>query len=267
LKTSRVLLVLVTKVNFNMATLLLSFFSLIFFLPLPAQDISAMIKEADQLENIPNEKAAFAKFKEVLKIQPDNIYSLNKCSELCSRIGKRQANENLSEEFYSAAKTYAGIALKVDPGNSESNCVMAIALGRSSLNKSGREKINTAWEIKRYVDASLKSDPRNFKAWHVLGRWHYEISNLNGLERTAVKIFYGGLPPASLRESIIAFEKSQALTESFILNYFEMAKAYKMNDQPGKAIEILTKMLAVPNKTEDDPVIKEAGRKLINKYR
>ncbi|MEO5892356.1 MAG: hypothetical protein ABIQ31_19060 [Ferruginibacter sp.] len=238
-----------------------------FLLQLPMQDIGALIKEADRLESLPNEKAAFAKFKEVLKIQPVNSYALNKCSELCSRIGKRQANSKLTEDYYSAARTYAGIALRANPNNSESNCVMAIALGRSSLNKSGKEKIANAKEVKKYVDAAIKNDPQNFKAWHVLGRWNYEICMLNGFERAAVKVFYGGLPAASLKESIAAFERAQAITDGFILNYFEMAKAYKMNDQQDKAIAALTKMLTMPNQTEDDPVIKESGRKLLNQWR
>ena len=250
-----------------MKALLLTFISLLYFYCIPAQDIAALIREGDRLELMPNEKAAFAKFKEVLKIQPVNLYALNKCSELCSRIGKRQTNAQSVEDYYAAAKTYAGIALKVNPDNSESNCVMAIALGRSSLNKSGKEKINSAREIRKYVDAAIKNDPRNFKAWHVLGRWHYEISNLNGFEKTAVKIFYGGLPLASLSESISAFEKAQAITDGFILNYYEMAKAYKKNNQPGKAFSLLTKMLAVPNKTEDDPIIKEDGKKLLSEWR
>ncbi|MBC7889726.1 MAG: hypothetical protein H7Z13_17765 [Ferruginibacter sp.] len=250
-----------------MKTLWMIFFSILFLLPLAAQDIAAMLREADRLETVPNEKAAFIKFKEVLKIQPINIYALNKCSELCSRIGKRQTNPALIEDYYSAAKTYAGIALKVNPNNSESNCVMAIALGRSSLNKTGKEKINSVKEIKKYVDAALKNDPKNFKAWHVLGRWHYEISTLNGLEKTAVKLFYGGLPGASMAASIIAFEKAHAITDGFILNYFEMAKAYKKNNQLAKARAILIKMLTVPNQTEDDPVIKEDGRKLLNEWR
>ena len=250
-----------------MKSVLLNFFTLFFLHPCPAQDLTSMIREADRIEKIPNEKAAFAKFKEILKSHPINLYALNKCSELCSRIGKRQTNPKLSEDYYSAARTYAATALKVNPNNAESNCVMAIALGRSSLNKSGKEKISSAKEIKRYVDAAIKNDPKNFKAWHVLGRWHYEISNLNGFERTAVKIFYGGLPAASLKESIMAFEKSQALTDGFILNYFEMAKAYKMDKQPEKAIAILTKMLTVPNQTEDDPFIKDAGRKLLKEWK
>ena len=250
-----------------MKGLLLSFFSLLSLIQLSAQDIAGMIKEAERLESLPNEKVAFAKFKEVLKLQPVNVYVLNKCSELCSRIGKRQTSPKLIEDYYSAARTYAGIALRVNPNNSESNCVMAIALGRSSLNKTGKEKIATAKEIKKYIDVSIKNDPKNFKAWHVLGRWHYEICTLNGLERTAVKIFYGALPPATLRESILAFEKAQAITDGFILNYFELAKAYKMNNQDAKAIAILTKMLTVPNQTEDDPIIKDQGRKLLKEWR
>ena len=250
-----------------MKSLLLSIIYLLYLSPVWAQDIAAMIKEGDRLEYLPNEKAALTKFKEVLKVQPINIYALNKCSELCSRIGKRQTDPKMIEDYYSAAKTYAATALKVNPNNSESNCVMAIALGRSSLNRSGKEKINSAKEIKKYVDAAIKNDPHNFKAWHVLGRWHYEISNLNGFERTAVKIFFGGLPAASLKESISAFEKAQAITGGFILNYFEMAKAYEKNGQNAKAIQILTQMLSVKNQTEDDPILKEDAKKLIREWR
>jgi tetratricopeptide (TPR) repeat protein len=231
-----------------------------------AQDVTALLKEANRLEALPNEKASLAKFREVLKIQPRNIYALNKASELCSRIGKRETVSTMAEDYYSAARTYAGIALKFEPNNSESNCVMAIALGRSSLNKSGKERIIQARELRKYIDLSIKNDQRNFKAWHVLGRWHYELSNLNMLEKTAVKYLYGGMPPASLNESLAAFERAQAITDGFILNYFEMAKAYKQNDQKSKAIALLHKMLTMPNQTEDDPIIKESGRKLLKDW-
>lgn len=232
-----------------------------------AQDVAAMMKEVDRLEFVPNEKAAFAKCKEILKIQPLNIFALNKASELCSRIGKRQTVSKQSEDYYAAAKTYANIALKINPNNSESNCVMAIALGRSSLNKSGKEKIISAKEIKKHVDIAIKNDPTNFKAWHVLGRWNYEISTLNAFEKTAVKLLYGGLPPASLNASIAAFEKSNSLTDGFILNYLEMAKACDRNNQRDKAIALLHKMLTKPNQTEDDPDIKELGKSMLKQWR
>ena len=232
-----------------------------------AQDINALIKEGNRLETVPDEKAAFRKFKEVLKLNATNMYALNKCSELCSRIGQRETvNTKLRSEYYAAAKIYAETALKVDPKNSEANCVMAIALGRSSMAKSGRDKIENAKEVKKYVDAAIAGDAGNFKAWHVLGRWQYEISNLNSIERGLVKLFYGGLPPATLKQSIASFEKARALRPEFLLNYFEMAKAYKDNANKAKAIAYLQLMITLPNQTEDDPTIKNKGRALLKEW-
>jgi tetratricopeptide (TPR) repeat protein len=229
-----------------------------------AQDVDALIKEADRLEAIPDENAAFEKFKEALKINPTNMHALSKCSELCSRIGKRQKDDKLRDNYYAAAKIYAETALKIDPVNYEASCSMAIALGRSTMSKSGKEKMLNAKEIRKYVDISIKSNPNYFLSWHVLGRWHYEISSLNFFEKAAVNIFYGGLPSSSFKESIAAFEKSQSLTSGFILNYFELAKAYHKNDENQKAVSILKNMLTMPNHTEDDPGLKDAAKKLIH---
>lgn len=239
-----------------------------FFSPAPcwAQDINALLKEGYRLEAIPSEKPAFQKFKEVLKINATNIEALNKCSELCVRIGQRETNQQLRDDYYTAAKIYAGTALKIDPNNSNANCAMAMALGRSSMSKSGKEKITTAKEIKRYVDIAIKNDSQNYKAWHVLGRWNYEISNLNVLETTVVKLLYGGLPAASLKASIYSFEKVRSLTPGFILNYLEMAKAYKENNDKAKAIDYINLMLTLPVHTEDDPMIKEKGRNLLKEW-
>ncbi len=233
-----------------------------FFIP-AAQDINALIREADRLEAIPNESAAFEKFKEVLKINATNMHALSKCSELCSRIGKRQNDTKLRDNYYAAARIYAETALKINPHNSEASCAMAIALGRSTMSKTGKEKMANAKEIKKYVDISIESNPNNFLAWHVLGRWHYEISSLNFFERAAVKIFLGGLPSASFKESIEAFEKSQSLTPGFILNYFELAKAYHQYGDKKKAITILKNLLNLPDHTEDDPFIKADAKKLL----
>ena len=237
------------------------------FLKPAAQDIDAMLKEADRLEAVPDEKAALAKFKEVLKIKPNHVHTLSKSSELCSRIGQRQTNTSVRDEYYNAARIYAETALRIDSTSSEANTSMAIMLGRSTLTKSGKEKVVSAKDLKKYVEAAIKSNPSNFLAWHVLGRWHYEISNLNMIERAAVKILYGGFPPSSLKESIAAFERSKALTSGFILNYLELAKAYHRNNQNDKAIALLNEMMRIPNHTEDDPAIKDTGKKLLNEWK
>jgi len=250
-----------------MKSLLVFLIAILTFLKPAAQDVNAVIKEADRLEAVPDENAALVKFKEALKIKPTHIHALSKCSELCSRIGQRQTNAKLRDDYYLAAKIYAQTALKIDSTNSEANTSMAIMLGRSTLTKSGKEKVVSAKDLKKYVETAIKSDPNNFLAWHVLGRWHYEISNLNMIERTAVKLLYGGFPPSSLKESIAAFERSKAITSGFILNYLELAKAYHRNNQDDKAIALLNQMMLIPNHTEDDPSIKEKGKVFLNEWR
>ena len=101
-----------------MNILLSVLFAFVFLLPARAQDINAMLKEGYRLEAVPDEKASFHKFKEVLKLDPTNIYALNKCSELCSRIGQRElTNIQLRKDYYTAAKIYAETALKINPNN------------------------------------------------------------------------------------------------------------------------------------------------------
>jgi tetratricopeptide (TPR) repeat protein len=249
-----------------MRYLLTTLAAIITFAMTTAQDVTALIKEGDRLEAVPDEMGSFRKFKEVLKIQPANLYALVKCSELCSRIGKRQANKATMYDYYKGAVIYAETALKVNPSSSDANCVMAIAQGRIALSKSGKEKIAASKDIKRYAELAIKNDAANFKAWHVLGRWHYEVSNLSGLERAVAKVFYGGIPAASLKEAIKAFEKAKVLDPLFVLNYYELARAYKRNDEKQKAISTLNFMLTLGSRTEDDDQIKKDGRDLLKKW-
>ncbi len=228
-----------------------------------AQDVNTIMQEGEKLEAALNEKAAFEKYKEAIRIAPTNIHVLAKCSELCSRIGNREAAPASRTDYYNAAQKFAAIALKLDAFDASANCAMAIALGRVSLEKSGKEKVNAAKEIKKYADQALKSDPAHYKAWHVLGRWHYEVSNLNFFEKAAIKVLFGGMPKASFAEAVKAFEKAKSLSPNFILNDYELAKAYKKNGQKNKAIDCLEAMLLFPEKTEDDKNAKANGRKLL----
>lgn len=227
------------------------------------QDVIAIIAEAKRLEAGLNEKAAFNKYKEVLITQPYHLLALTKCSELCSRISKREPAKVVRDVYYTMAKNYATKALAIDPKSSDANAAMAIAMGRAALEKSGKEKVAAVKDIKKYCDLAVQYNPNNSIAWHIIGKWHYEVSNLSGIERAAAKVFFGGLPSASLKESIAAFEKAQAINPGFVLNYLEIARAYKRNGEKPKAITALKKLATLPNTTEDDANIKLEAAKLL----
>jgi hypothetical protein len=245
----------------------MSRFLLLLFLVLPfenfSQDVNLLLIEAQQQEAAFKESEAFLKYTQILRIQSSNMFALCKCSELCSRIGNRQTEKSKKTDYFKAARTYAEAALRVNPNNSEANFVMAFAMGRLSLMSSGKEKIVAVRDIKYYADNSIRADPNNYKPYHVLGKWNYEVSDLNSFERTLAKLLFGGLPKASLKNAIIYFEKSRTLNPNFVLNYLELARAYRRSDQKTKSIELLNKMMTLPNVLIDDTRAKKLGRQLL----
>jgi hypothetical protein len=231
-----------------------------------AQDVNSLLKEGDRLELVPDQKASFLKFKEVLKIQPSNLHALAKAAELCSSIGNRETNTKTRDDYFAVALIYAKTAYKLYPETDEANVAMAIAQGRIILLKSGKEKIAAVKDLKAYAEKATKVNPNNFKAWHILGKWHYEVSNLSSFERGAAKIFYGALPTSSLASSIACYEKAKVLNNNFALNSLELSKAYKRNGEKDKAIALLKHAISLKNIVEDDPKIKLEAQGLLKKW-
>lgn len=230
-----------------------------------AQTAADLVKEADQLEKSLREAEAYDKFKHALKLDHRNYYALWKCSELCSRIGRRQPTKQKQLDFYKAGKIFAETAIKVDPQQADGYYALSVAMGRLAMTESGNEKVKAVKAIRDNAEKAIDINPNHGRAWHVMGKWHYEVSNLNAVEKAALKIFYGGLPKSSLSESIAAYEKALVYEPNFALNNLELAKAYHRNDQDEKAISLLRQLPSIPNRTEDDKGIKEEGKKLLDK--
>jgi tetratricopeptide (TPR) repeat protein len=233
------------------------------FFAVMAQDVAALMQQAEKLEKEFRDQEAINKYMEVLKVDPFNIAALCKSSELYSVVGKRLSTKEQQNNYYKKGEDLARRALKVNPDYSEANFAMAIAMGRQALISSGDQKVKAVKEIKNYADKCIRLDPKNYKGYHLLGKWHYEVSDLNALERWLVKVSYGGLPKASLEESIKYYEKSKQLNPAFLLNYLELAKAYNKHDETAKARVLLEQLQKLPVSTSDDPKIKSLGKKLL----
>lgn len=232
-----------------------------------AQDLANILNEAKQLEAAFKDQEALDKYLEVLRYQPGNLQALVKTSELYSILGKRQSGKDNQKKYYNNAKTYAQKALQSNPNSADANFVMAVAVGRVALISSGDEKIKNVRDIKSYAEKAVRLDAANFKGYHVLGKWHYEVSNLSSVEKWLVKVSFGALPEASLEDAIRYYEKSKQLNPGFLLNYLELAKSYNRQDKVTKAIEYLEALLKLPDVTSDDATIRKEAQKLLKEYK
>ena len=228
-----------------------------------AQDIPLLLKEAHQFEIKFQDKESLNKYLEILRLQPNHLKALAKSSELHAILGRRQPSKEKQADYYNTAKSYAQHALRINSNNAEANFAMAFALGRIALISSGEERMKAVKDIRTYAERTIQLDPNHYKAYTVMGRWHYEVSNLNTVERWLLRVAYGTLPKSSLELSIRNYEKSKQLNAGFLLNYLELAKAYNRKEDERKARELLTIMMKLPPTSSNDATIKMEGKKLL----
>ncbi len=242
--------------------LLILFF---YFIPTisKAQSFESLVQEGMRFELASNEKAALLKYREAQKIKPLDITVLCKCSDLSGNIGAYEKNNSLRDKYFETSLSFAKIACNNYPKSDEANVSMSIAMGRIALTKSGKDKIELVKGIKEYADNAIKINPNNAIAWHVLGKWNYEISNLNFIEKTAVKLIFGALPAASFQKSINAFEKAKKLSIGFMQNYLELAKAYKKTGQSKLAINNLNELIKLTPVSENDRIVLSEAKSIL----
>ena len=229
---------------------------------LHAQDNNVLFKEADNLERSFKEPEALEKYKQILTNDAANTKALVKASELSCSIGSRTENKTNKRLNYESGLAFAQRALKADSNSAEANYAVAMASGKmTEIETENKKVVAFVKNTKTYVEKALIINVNYAKANFVLGRWHYEMINLSGIKKAAVKLFYGGLPEASIDNAIMYMEKCKSLDPYLMINYFYLNKAYKDNNKPAKQIEILSKMVKLPNRTIDDAAMKEDAQK------
>lgn len=229
-----------------------------------SQDIAILAKEAENIERQLKEPEALAKYKQILVLDPNNIKWLVKATELEVAIGGREKDEKNKRLLFESAMAYAQRALKLDPNSADANYAMATVSGKmTDLDIENKKIVAYVKDVKDYADKALSINANHARANYTLGKWHYEMVTLSGIKKAAVKVFYGGLPNGDLDKAILYMEKCKTLEPYFVTNQLDLAKAYKENRQPAKAIEVLERMVKMPNRTFNDMALKTEGAKLL----
>jgi tetratricopeptide (TPR) repeat protein len=229
------------------------------------QDLAVLLKEAENFERQLKEVEALDKYKQVLSVAPTNVKALVRAAELHAAIGGRQTDKNTKRLYFETAYALAKKVYDGNTTNADANYVLGMASGKmTEIETDNKKMVAFVKDIKIYAGNALTLQPTHAKANYSLGKWHYEMVNLSGIKKVAVKLFYGGLPNGDLDSSIAYFEKCRTLDPFFMLNYLDLAKAYKDNHRPSQAIEVLTKMVKLPLRTGDDAALKSEGAKMLN---
>lgn len=230
-----------------------------------SQQADVLLKEAVNLERSLKEEAALDKYKQVLAADPANMRALVRSSELSSAIGARQADKNAKTTYYNVAKDYADKAISIDSNSADAYYARAVVAGKlTEVETENKKLVAHVKDIKTYADKGLAINPNHARANYVLGKWNFEVLTLPWAKKAAVKVLFGGMPPATIENAYKYMEKCKTIEPYFVLNYLDLAKAYKYDHKPAQAINVLNQLVKLPTRTADDVTLKSEGKKMLS---
>lgn len=231
-------------------------------IPLQAQSLEALMTRGDSLHEARQSDAALKTFQEAEKLAPGNAQVLWRIAREYYDKGN-VADEEKKENLYENSLTYARKAVEADPQSADAHLWVAIAAGKVALQRGGKEKVEMSREVKEEAMRAVELDPNNDSAYHVLARWHFEVATLSWVLKTAAKVVYGGMPEASLEESVRYFQKAVEISPDWINHRLQLAKVYIEQGNEEKARTQLRKVLELPEDDVEDPQHKEEARELL----
>ena len=219
----------------------------------------------DSLEKKWDHAGSAAAYLKALEINPASYEAAWKAGDQTTEYAnKLPAKDKAGKEAeFEKARKLCEKAILIDRKGYEGHFRLAVAYGRLALFRGGKEKINLAKKVKAEADTAIALNPNADLAWHVIGRWHQDLANLNWALRAVAKIIFGGVPPGSNDEAVAAFQKAISIDPNHIEHYLELARTYKIMGKKDLMRAPLQKAIDLPNVEEDDPEFKAEAKEML----
>ena len=201
------------------------------------------------------------------KLEPNNVRLLVRMSREYRHLMSDATQTEQKLNLGSTAIDYAKRAATLEPNDPEAQLAVAISYGKLEPLQGNRQKFEASRIIKNAADKVIKLDPSSDLGWHVLGRWHMALAEVNSFERALAQVTYGKLPESTYEEAASCFEKAIELNPNRLMHYIELGRVYAHLGRTDEARSLINKGLAMRDTEKDDPEAKRQGEELLANLR
>jgi len=227
------------------------------------QDVSPLIRKADELDAQGRTEDAIETLKQAEKISPNNPNLLIKLSQDYSDKIDEAKDRSQKLAFAKLSLEYAKKAVLAAPNNSDAHVCLSIGYGKMTDFVDNKTKMESSKVVKSEAEKAVELNPKNDMALLILARWNFDMATLNPILKAIAETMYGQLPPASKELAVDYFQKAIAAAPEKIIHHAEFAQAL---ESMGKTKEARTEWLTVkqlkPTDAEDRRYVAEADQKL-----
>lgn len=229
----------------------------------PAQSAADLIARGDAAALHFQTAEALRDFLSAEKLEPKNVRLLGRISREYRHLMSDATKTSEKLRLGRIALDYAKRAAALGPNDPEAQLAVAISYGKLQPLEGTKAKIETARIIKEKAEKTIRLDPANDLAWHVLGRWHMGYAEITGIKRSLAELTYGKLPVSTYEEAAKCFGKAVALKPDRVLNYVELGEVYSRMGRTADARRVLNKGLAMRETEKEDRETKQRGREIL----
>jgi tetratricopeptide (TPR) repeat protein len=184
------------------------------------------IEQGDAQVKALHAQEALALFQQAAQVDPNDAEIVLRISQQYSNLIAVAKSPAEAAEYAKRSLDEAKLAVALAPQNEKARLALAVAYGRLTDFVDNRTKVEYSRQVKTEVDNALQLDPNDDFAWHVLGRWNYAVATLNPFLKLIAKYVYGGMPDASLQESVRDYQKAIAIAPQRVIHHHELARTY-----------------------------------------
>ncbi len=224
---------------------------------------AALVRQGDALDEKNRNIEALGVYLQADAAQPNDAEILRRIAKQYSQQMTGESATPQNRELGRKALDYAKRAKAADANNGAARLALAIVYGKVAFLEPARTKIAYSRLIQQEAEAAIALDPSQDYAWHVLGRWNYELANFNAALRFLAQAVYGKFPDASNERAAECFRKAIAIQPARVVHHVELGRTYAALGRKEEARAELKKGLSLPSREKDDEESKARGRKAL----
>jgi tetratricopeptide (TPR) repeat protein len=232
---------------------------------LRAADADSLLRSAAEAEAKQDSRAALTLLEQADALRPGNGFILQKIARQYSDMALEQPTVAEKKRYAQTALDYSQRAVAVDPKNPVNVLSLAVCHGKLALYSDTRTKVRYSRLVRDDTERALALDPNYAWAHHVLGRWHVEIATLGFAARVWVRMFYGGLPEASVDEGIRQLQRAAELEPGELNHSLELGFAYAAGGRRAESLAAWQHGLAMPSRGPHDEFAKRRAQDALTK--
>lgn len=225
-------------------------------------DIEADLKRLEALRHTGDFERILSELEALHAEHPGHVGILWRMARTRTDVAERVEDDDRRQALLRQALEEATAAVSLDPESSNAHLTKAVCSGRLALVEGTRRRVELSREMHAHADEAIALDMTNDLAYHVRGRWHYEIAGLGWASRTVARIVYGRLPDASYAEAEADYRQAIALHDRVVHRY-ELGRVLQALGRTDEAKGQYQKTIAMPYGDVTDVIYKERAHRLL----